>query len=506
VSESAVAGNERIFEVLHALVTRAEAIGVRELAQALGASRSTVNRVLLGLEEHGLSAATGSGNYQVGPRLHVLGAALHARHPLLRNARAIIERLGEQSDATVLIAIHDAPRRRAVVIACHRRPGPIKYLLEPGTVLPLHAGATGRSILGRLGINAIGEQPLEAHTPDTVTERAELERLLAEDARAGYTISVGQQFPLAAGAAASFHCHGLTGSVSITRPRFLTGDEDLARFGPMARQAAQAIEAACAGEPAPGNLEPITYPPGSTAVERIARLVTALAAEPDGVPTGHALARGIGANIATTNRLVSTALATGLALQRHHTLHAGPRLFHWAALLGPDVDTARVAQQVLRELAQESGETIGLIQFHADARQAVMTTVVDGVRPLHYGLASGVAIPLYAGAGGKAILAHRPPSDLDVLSLEPLTERTPTNRRALEEDLQAIRERGWAIGNGERIPDAFGVSAPYFVNGTIAGSITATVSRLRVPEIDVEALARMVQRSAHKLTLALSVP
>lgn len=506
VSESGVAGNERIVEVLHALVTRPDATGVRELALALGASRSTVNRVLLGLEEHGLAAVSGNGNYQVGPRLRVLGAALHARHPLLRSAEAIIERLGEQSDATVLIAVHDAPRPSAVVVACRRRPGPIKYLLEPGTVLPLHAGATGRSILGRLGIGALGERQLEAHTPDTVTERAELERLLTEDRRAGYTISVGQQFPLAAGAAASFQCHGLTGSVSITRPRFLTGDEDLARFGPMARQAARDIEAACAGNQASGNLTPITYPPGSTAVERLARLVTALVAEPDGLPTGYELARGIGANIATANRLVSTALTTGLALQHHDTLHPGPRLFHWAAHLGPSVDTAVVAHPILRGLAKESGETIGLIQFHADTRQAVMTTVVDGVRPLHYGLASGVAIPLYAGAGGKAILAHCPPGDLDALTLEPLTERTQTDRRALENDLQTIRERGWATGEGERIPDAFGVSAPYFVDGTIAGSITATVTRLRLPELDVEALAHMVQRSAQQLTRTLSVP
>jgi DNA-binding IclR family transcriptional regulator len=132
--------------------------------------------------------------------------------------------------------------------------------------------------------------------------------------------------------------------------------------------------------------------------------------------------------------------------------------------------------------------------------------VIDGVRPLHYGLASGVEIPLYAGAGGKAILAHCPPGELDKLALEPLTERTQTNRDALANDLQSIRERGWATGNGERIPDAFGVSAPYFINGAIAGSITATVSRLRLPDLDVEALAHLVQRAAQRLTLLLSVP
>lgn len=506
VSDSAVAGNERIVEVLHALVTRAKPTGVRELAQALDASRSTVNRVLQSLEEHSLAAVSGNGNYEVGPRLRVLAAALHARHPLLRNAEGIIERLGEQSDATVLVALHDAPRPRAVVIACHRRPGPIKYLLEPGTVLPLHAGATGRSILGRLGINALGEKPLEAHTPDTVTERSELERLLREDAVAGYTVSVGQQFPLAAGAAAAFHCHGLTGSVSITRPRFLTSDEDLHRFGPMARQAAHTIEAACAVHQSATDLEPITFPAGSTAVERMARLITALTANPNGLPAGSELARGIGANIATTNRLVSTATTTGVALRRHDTLQAGPRLFHWAAHLGPAVDIALVADPILRRLAQESGETIGLIQFHADTKEAVMTTVVDGARPLHYGLASGVPIPLYAGAGGKAILAHRPPSDLQALKLEPFTERTHATLPALKMDLEEIRKRGWATGDGERIPDAFGVSAPYFINGTIAGSITATIARLRLPEINVQALAQMVQRSAEQLTRTVSTP
>jgi DNA-binding IclR family transcriptional regulator len=506
VSDSAVAGNERIVEVLHALVTQTEPKGVRELAQALDASRSTVNRVLLSLEEHGLASVSGSGNYQVGPRLRVLGAALHDRHPLLRHAGAVLERLGEQSDATVLVALHDAPRPRVVVVSCRRRPGPIKYLLEPGTVLPLHAGATGRSILGRLGIDALGDEPLEAHTPETVTERAELEKLLAEDARAGYTISVGQQFPLAAGAATSFQCHGLTGSVSITRPRFLTPDEDLVRFGPMARQAAQALEAACAKHILPPKLEPITFPGGSTAVERVARLVTALVANPVGLPTGNDLARGIGANIATTNRLVSTALAAGLALQHQGSLHPGPRLFHWAALLGPDIDSAQIARPILRNLAEESGETIGLIQFHHDSKEAVMTTVVDGVKPLHYGLASGVPIPLHAGAGGKAILAYRPRSDVEALTLEPLTERTQTDLHALERDLEEIRERGWALGDGERIPDAFGVSAPYFINGAIAGSITATVTRFRLPEIDVQALARMVQQAAQRLTQVLSTP
>jgi DNA-binding IclR family transcriptional regulator len=134
-----------------------------------------------------------------------------------------------------------------------------------------------------------------------------------------------------------------------------------------------------------------------------------------------------------------------------------------------------------------------------------MTTVVNGVQPLHYGLASGVPIPLHAGAAGKAILAHCPPDTLEHLELEPLTERTPVDRQALVEDLQAIRDRGWATADGERIPDAYGLSAPYFIDGTIAGSITATVARFRVPHLDLDALALAVQGAAHRITRLLSL-
>jgi DNA-binding IclR family transcriptional regulator len=501
----AVAGNDRILSVMHALVTRTEPSGVRELALALGASRSTVSRVLLGLVEQEIASATARGNYEAGPRLKVLGAALHRRHPLLRSAGNLIEELAEQSDSTVLAAVHDAPRPQAVVLVSRRRPGPVTYTLEPGTIVPLHAGATGRAILGRVGLAALGDQPLDVRTPETVTDRAEIESLLEKDRSAGYTISVGQQIPLAAGAAAAFDCLGLTGSISITRPRYLTDDDDLLRFGPMTQQTARAIETSCTGAAAAPDGRPIEYPAGSTALERIIRLVTALIAEPTGTGTERSLAARIGANIATTNRLVSSALATGLAVPGDGRLLPGPRLLHWAACLGPDLDIPSTARHLLLELAEQTGETIGLTQLHAETREAEMTSVIPGRHPLHYGLASGIPIPLHAGAAGKAILAHCPPELLDDIDLQQFTERTPTDRTSLLADLQVIRERGWATGNGERIPDAFGVSAPYFIDGTIAGSITATIARIRLPDLDLEALARAVLQTSQRLTRLLTL-
>lgn len=501
-----MSNNERMVAVLHALVTRwpqRQASGVRELADLLGASRSTISRILLALTKHDFATTTSAGAYQVGPRLHVLAAGLHTRHPLLSRSGDVVEDLAVQADATVIMAVHDAPRRQVVVVACRRHPGPISYSLDPGTVLPLHAGATGRAILGRLGMDALGAEHLEAKTPATVTDRAELGRLLHKDRQAGYTISVGQQYRMAAGVAAPFQCLGLTGSVSITRPRHLTKDKDLIRFGPMARQAARAIERSCADAIAPSSGQHlIEHPTGGTALARMSRLLSNLTTDPNGLDTGRSFARRIGANVATSNRLVSTATASGMAIAGDGTLLPGPRLLHWAACLGPNLNVSSAIHHVLRDLAAHTGETIGLAEFNPVTQQAQMTAVLNGAR---YGLVPGVTTPLYAGASGKSILAHCPPSTLDNLTLKPLTEHTPTNRDALARDLQVIRERGYTKAAGERIPDAVGISAPYFTDGCIAGSITATIPAYRASEINLDALTEAVKEAADRITRLLSV-
>lgn len=511
MTEQTVSSNERLIAVLHALVTRKgegrdEASGVRELADELDISRSTVSRILLELARQELAAVSGRGGYHAGPRLRVLAAALYARHPLLSQAGEVLELLAEQTASTVIVALHDAPRPQVVVVACRRRPGPVHYSLEPGTVLPLHAGATGRAVLGRLGLETLGTQALEASTPDTVTDRTRLDRLLDEDRELGYTISVGQRFRLAAGVAAPLQYGGLTGSISITRPRYLTDEEDLARFGPLARRAAGMLQERCEAAVRTVAGGPPADPYGrGTALERMSRLVAALAAEPLGIGVGQRLARRVGANIATANRLVATATATGIAIARNGMLLPGPRLLHWAACLGPGLDVPSATGHILRDLAERTGETVGLVRFDSAGRRAELTAVINGTRPLHYGLSSGVPIPLYAGAAGRAVLAHCPPETFAGLDLEPFTERTPVSRDALAAGLRTVRDRGYATGDGEHIPDAFDVGAPYFVDGHVAGSITATVPRFRVPEIDLASLAEAVMDAARRTTRMLSV-
>ncbi len=73
------------------------------------------------------------------------------------------------------------------------------------------------------------------------------------------------------------------------------------------------------------------------------------------------------------------------------------------------------------------------------------------------------------------------------------------------EQLTQIRARGWAIGDGERIPDAFGIAVPYFVDGNIAGSLTATMPRFRATHVDTDRIATVLTHFAQRITRLLSV-
>jgi DNA-binding IclR family transcriptional regulator len=184
---------------------------------------------------------------------------------------------------------------------------------------------------------------------------------------------------------------------------------------------------------------------------------------------------------------------------------AGPTLLRWAAALGPHAVLTELISDDLRELSEATGETAGLALLDLEAGTAHVaathTTAASGVR---YVLEPGSRIPLHAGAAGKAILAYLPQQVADEIILEPFTERTLTKPDALKAELEQIRARGWATGEGERISEAYGTAAPFFINGKVRGSITITVPRYHMENVNSEDLAAAVSSSAAKITRLLS--
>ncbi|MEB3372145.1 IclR family transcriptional regulator domain-containing protein [Saccharopolyspora mangrovi] len=118
---------------------------------------------------------------------------------------------------------------------------PVHYGLAAGSPIPLHAGAAGKAILAHCDGDVIGKLSLDALTPETTTQRDDLEHDLALVRERGWAEGEGERIFDAFGIAAPFfEGPHIAGSVTLTIPRDRKGEIDPARLGDaLTRSAAQ---------------------------------------------------------------------------------------------------------------------------------------------------------------------------------------------------------------------------------------------------------------------------
>jgi DNA-binding IclR family transcriptional regulator len=123
---------------------------------------------------------------------------------------------------------------------------------------------------------------------------------------------------------------------------------------------------------------------------------------------------------------------------------------------------ALIARPELTAIWQATAETVTL-----NMRMGLERVCIAELRsphPLLHTAGVGSRIPLHVGASGKVILAFTDDEQreriLDCLTYEPITSATISGRQQLVEELALVRQRGWAMSMGERIPGAAGVSVP----------------------------------------------
>ncbi|MFF0989738.1 IclR family transcriptional regulator [Kocuria nitroreducens] len=159
----------RVGRLLRAVAGREQGSTVAELAAETGLTRPTVHRLLTGLAEEGfVDRAAGTGAWQLGPELYVLGAVAAQRYPIRELAGPSLRRLAEATGESAFLSV----RRGLETVCLARVEGafPIRsHVLYEGLRLPLGVASAGLAIL--------------AHLPD-----AEVERVLAATpgARAGW--------------------------------------------------------------------------------------------------------------------------------------------------------------------------------------------------------------------------------------------------------------------------------------------------------------------------------
>lgn len=211
----------------------------------------------------------------------------------------------------------------------------------------------------------------------------------------------------------------------------------------------------------PDNSLPALSASRVQSVDRAVHLLRAVADAGSGGAATVALGESCGLNRATAWRILSTLESHGLVVCDRSTGHwsLGPGLIDIARSAGSEV-VLRDVHEMLERLAHQTGETAAI----AVLRQGALT-YVDEVAPSALVSVSWASqrVSLHATSTGKVLLAWITEEECARLMprrLKRYTETTLTDRASLRADLEASRERGYAVCRGEFDPSAWGVSAP----------------------------------------------
>jgi IclR family acetate operon transcriptional repressor len=223
------------------------------------------------------------------------------------------------------------------------------------------------------------------------------------------------------------------------------------------------------------------------------------------------------AELATTSGITGARLQRGLnalidagliSRDAEHTYALAAKSIHLAALIRNNAPRSRIAMPVLEVLAAETGETATFNAYFPSTGDVMIDAVAEGRQSLRYALEPGEAVPLHAGAAGKAILAFLPLVEiarvLSRSSLAAMTHHTVTDREELDRHLDVIRKDGCAVARGERLAGAVEFAAPVFdAPSRVVGSLVITAPENRLSPCLVDRCRRAVRHHAAHMSVLL---
>jgi IclR family acetate operon transcriptional repressor len=196
---------------------------VRSIARELDTSPTTVHRIFGTFESRGLLERDGDGGYVPGLELFRISHTVAAELSPARLARPHLEALSNQFSETAMLGTYNSQRGEMIYLDVVQSAHPVRYIIEKGMWMKIHAGATGLAILSFLPEQerrAIYKRGLAPLTDQTVTTEEDLELAAAQIRQVGWVSTHGQRTVGAVGTAAPVFdaAAEVFGDVCITIP------------------------------------------------------------------------------------------------------------------------------------------------------------------------------------------------------------------------------------------------------------------------------------------------
>ena len=217
------------------------------------------------------------------------------------------------------------------------------------------------------------------------------------------------------------------------------------------------------------------------------------------------IARKIGFSSSTAGRLLQALREQGVLTQNPltHTYALGGRVLGWAGVYSSSLDVRTLALPAMQDLHRKTRETITL--YVLEGNQRVCVERLESPQNVRIVTRIGKRLPLFAGSAGKVFLAFIPAAQREaILRATPPRALTPTtivDGKALRQELELTRTRGYAVSHGEWISDASGVAAPVFdQRGEIAAALTISGPGSRFTEEAVQTFIVEVTRISKQIS------
>lgn len=195
----------------------------------------------------------------------------------------------------------------------------------------------------------------------------------------------------------------------------------------------------------------------------------------------------------------------GYAVQEDEQYKLGLKFLDYGGFARDQMELYNQGEAEINELAKETGELVNLMT--EELGEGIYLYRAKGDQGLDFDTYAGKRKYLHRTALGKAILAHLPINKveniIDEHGLPGKTENTITDPEALFEELEVIRERGYAIDDEEQAMGVRCIAAPIHPESkSVLGalSISAPTSRMKGKDFE-EVYPEKIQSTANVIEL-----
>ena len=215
------------------------------------------------------------------------------------------------------------------------------------------------------------------------------------------------------------------------------------------------------------------------------------------------IAGELGVHKSTAFRLVATLEAHRLVEQttERGRYRLGVGILRLAGATSARLDLVQEARPICRQLATDTGETVNLAVLSESS--ALYLDQIAGPSALQPHNWVGQHIPLHATSNGKVLISELDETGLDAVlgKLPTYTPHTITRRAKLREELDRVREQGYAVAVDELEVGLTAVAAPvHNAHGDVVASMSVSGPTFRLGEDRVDHVVRQLVEAAAEVS------